>query len=160
MWPPGHRDGSKLGIMRSLLGALSLLSFASGTVLAQQVDLRSGWAVETVQRLRAGQYVWVPQVAPSGPVLLIVNAKAQRAMLYRNGVPIGGSTVSTGKRGYSTPTGVFTILQKHVEPLSKQEQLLASTKTPTEQAVRATAARVMITEANGRIGAPHRPYAY
>ncbi|RYD64959.1 MAG: L,D-transpeptidase, partial [Sphingomonadales bacterium] len=31
---------------------------------------------------------------------------------YRNGVPIGVSTVSTGKPGHRTPLGVFTILQK------------------------------------------------
>ena len=34
--------------------------------------------------------------------------------VYRNGVRIGRSTVSTGKKGYTTPTGMFTILQKKV----------------------------------------------
>jgi hypothetical protein len=33
-------------------------------------------------------------------------------------VPIAASTISTGRPGYSTPTGVFTILQKHVEHYS------------------------------------------
>ena len=47
-------------------------------------------------------------------MLLIVNLKSQRAVLYRNGVPIGATTVSTGKPGHDTPTGVFTILQKQV----------------------------------------------
>jgi len=34
--------------------------------------------------------------------------------VYRNGVRIGRSTVSTGKKGHPTPTGMFTILQKKV----------------------------------------------
>jgi len=32
--------------------------------------------------------------------------------VYRNGVRIGLSTISSGKPGHETPTGVFTILQK------------------------------------------------
>src|SRR6185503_12097277 len=36
----------------------------------------------------------------------------QRAYVYRNGVLIAVSSVSTGKPGHETPTGVFTILQK------------------------------------------------
>ena len=34
--------------------------------------------------------------------------------VYRNGVRIGRSTVSSGKAGKQTPTGVFTVLQKKV----------------------------------------------
>jgi hypothetical protein len=41
-----------------------------------------------------------------------VDLSRQLATVYRNGVRIGISTVSTGKEGYETPTGVFTILQK------------------------------------------------
>jgi lipoprotein-anchoring transpeptidase ErfK/SrfK len=46
---------------------------------------------------------------------LIVSLATQRAVLYRNGVPIGISIVSTGRSGYRTPTGIFTILQRKVE---------------------------------------------
>jgi lipoprotein-anchoring transpeptidase ErfK/SrfK len=51
-------------------------------------------------------------------LLVVVNVKTQRATVYRNGLPIGATTVSTGKPGHSTPTGVFTILQKQVEHYS------------------------------------------
>jgi hypothetical protein len=47
-------------------------------------------------------------------MLLIVNLTTQRAVLFRNGVPIAASTISTGRPGYTTPTGVFTILEKQV----------------------------------------------
>lgn len=102
--------------------AIGLAAFAlSGSAAAaQQVPVGTGSVVETVARLKAGQYVWAPEIAPSGPLLLVINLKSQRAVLFRNGIPIGASTVSTGRPGYSTPTGVFTILQKHVEHYSSK----------------------------------------
>lgn len=105
-------------MMRRVAGIVALaLSSAS---LAQQIDLGSGSIVQTVQSLKAGQYVWAPQAAPDGPMLMLVNLQTQRALLFRNGVPIGASTVSTGKAGHDTPTGVFTILQKQVEHYSSK----------------------------------------
>lgn len=62
--------------------------------------------------LKPGEWVWAPEIAPAGPVTVYVDLSAQVATIYRNGVRIGVSTVSTGKPGHETPTGVFTILQK------------------------------------------------
>lgn len=62
--------------------------------------------------LKPGQYKWAPQRAPSGPVVVIVDLPDQMAYVYRDGIRIGVSTVSTGRPGHVTPTGVFTILQK------------------------------------------------
>lgn len=104
--------------MRPLV-CLAALLLGSSAALSQQVDLSSGSVVKSVLRLHPGEYVWAPEIAPSGPMLLIVNVTTQRAVLFRNGVPIGASTVSTGRPGYRTPTGVFTILQKHVEHYSR-----------------------------------------
>lgn len=96
------------------------LLVAASTALCQQVDLGSGSVIAAAERLKTGQYVWAPQLAPGGPMLLIVNVTRQRALLYRNGLPIAAATVSTGRPGYGTPTGVFTILQKHVEHYSSK----------------------------------------
>lgn len=68
--------------------------------------------------LKPGEFVWRPDLSPQGPVVLVVSLPEQRAFVYRNGVLIGASTVSTGKKGYETPTGVFTILQKHEDHYS------------------------------------------
>ncbi|MBY8825810.1 L,D-transpeptidase [Sphingomonas colocasiae] len=65
-----------------------------------------------IDQLKPGQWVWAPQVAPSGPVLVYVDLSRQIALVYRNGIRIGASTISSGKDGHETPTGVFTILQK------------------------------------------------
>ncbi|WP_374438212.1 L,D-transpeptidase [Pseudomonas panipatensis] len=68
-----------------------------------------------VKKLRPGQFLWYPEISPQGPVTVVVSLTEQRAYVYRNGIAIGVATVSTGKRGRETPTGVFTILQKKVE---------------------------------------------
>lgn len=69
---------------------------------------------EKASQLRPGQYVWEPKGNSSGPVFLVISLTAQRAMVYRNGVPIAASTISTGSEGRETPTGVFTILEKEI----------------------------------------------
>ena len=97
-----------------LLISVAFIAVLPAAASAQRVDISSGSVVQTVTALKAGQYVWAPEIAPEGPMLMIVNLKSQRAILYRNGVPIGATTVSTGRSGRETPTGVFTILEKQV----------------------------------------------
>jgi hypothetical protein len=85
-----------------------------------QRTLTSGSVVAAAEALKPGEFLWAPEVAPEGPVLLIVSLKTQRAIIYRNGIPIGISTVSTGRQGFETPTGVFTVLQRRVEHYSRK----------------------------------------
>ena len=101
-----------------LLSAALALSFSS-PAFAQAVDPGGRPILEVVPKLKTGQYVWAPDAAPEGPGLLVVNLATQRAILFRNGVPIGASTISSGKPGYETPTGVFTVLEKKKEHFSK-----------------------------------------
>ena len=70
------------------------------------------------ETVKAGDYTWHPEVSPSGPVIVLVSLPDQLLYVYRNGVRIGRSTVSTGKVGKRTPTGVFTVLQKKVHHVS------------------------------------------
>jgi hypothetical protein len=62
--------------------------------------------------LKPGEFVWNPVAAQDGPILVLVSLNEQRAYVYRNGVEIGVTTISSGKPGHGTPTGVFVILQK------------------------------------------------
>jgi hypothetical protein len=62
--------------------------------------------------LKPGEFVWNPAAAEIGPVVVVVSLVEQRAYVYRNGVEIGVTTISSGKPGHGTPTGVFVILQK------------------------------------------------
>src|SRR6266513_91450 len=68
--------------------------------------------------LKRGQYVWEPERAPEGPLLIVASITEQVAYVYRNGICIARSSVSTGRPGHRTPTGVFTILEKEVHHTS------------------------------------------
>ncbi|NWK55307.1 L,D-transpeptidase family protein [Verrucomicrobiaceae bacterium N1E253] len=62
--------------------------------------------------LKPGEFEWHPERSAKGPLLVVVSIDDQMAYVYRNGVQIARSTVSTGREGKETPTGVFTILQR------------------------------------------------
>jgi len=91
----------------------------STSTAAQQVRLDGRPVLATASQLKTGQYVWAPELAPDGPMLVVVNLTTQRLIVFRNGVPMAASTVSSGKTGHETPTGVFTILAKEREHYSK-----------------------------------------
>lgn len=65
-------------------------------------------------------YEWYPQLAPEGPITIVVRLPQQTAYVYRNGVRIARSKVSTGMPGHETPIGVFTILEKRREHYSNR----------------------------------------
>ena len=85
----------------------------AGTGVAQNIEAGKEQKALTPD-LKPGDYVWQPEVSPAGPVAIIVSLAEQTLYVYRNGVRIGRSTVSSGKEGHKTPTGVFTILEKNV----------------------------------------------
>ena len=93
--------------MALLLACCSAPVFAQGSTVSSAVEL-----ARQAEKLKPGQWVWAPQIAPEGPITVYVDLSRQAATIYRNGVRIGVSTVSSGKPGHETPTGVFTILQK------------------------------------------------
>lgn len=68
--------------------------------------------------LKPGEFIWSGDTVPSGPIVVVVSLSEQMAYVYRNGIRIGVSTVSTGKSSHATPTGVFMVLQKQREHFS------------------------------------------
>lgn len=64
------------------------------------------------------RYFWHPEIAPNGPVVVVVSLDEQSIYVYRNGVAIAAGPISSGKPGYETPPGVYTILQKEREHYS------------------------------------------
>ena len=103
------------------LAFAALVSLAAPSVLIAQGAPKSAQLelAKEADQLKAGEWVWKPEIAPTGPVLVYVDLGRQRATVYRNGVRIGVSTISSGKDGHETPTGVFTILEKNKEHHSK-----------------------------------------
>jgi hypothetical protein len=97
---------------------LSGLLFCADPALAHAERFATA---ETVgDRLRPGQFLWEPELAPSGALTMAIDLARQRAYVYRDGVRIGATTISSGKPGYETPAGVFTVLQKDKDHYSKK----------------------------------------
>jgi len=97
----------------TLLAAALLL--ATGAARAQEVQPGPAPAptfATEIPELKPGQYDFHPELSIGGPVLIVVSIEDQRAFVYRSGVRIATTTVSTGRPGFDTPTGVFQILQK------------------------------------------------
>lgn len=88
---------------------------AQGSVVSSAPEL-----AKAADKLKPGEWIWAPSIAPTGPILVYVDLSRQRATVYRNGVRIGVSTISSGKPGHETPTGVFTILQKDAKHRSNK----------------------------------------
>ena len=97
---------------RHFLPALLLATLLYG-IAPHAAQAQSVVSPPDVRALKPGEFLWYPQIAPEGPVVLVVSLDEQRAYVYRNGIAIGVSTISSGKAGKDTPTGVFTILQKN-----------------------------------------------
>jgi len=68
-----------------------------------------------INDLKKGEFLWMGEAVTTGPVVVVVSITEQRGYVYRNGILIGATTVSTGRPGHQTPTGVFTVLQKQKE---------------------------------------------
>lgn len=87
------------------IAALLFFSLTAGLVQAQ--------VEPAFDNLQPGQSEWtVDPASVQGPLLIVVSLADQRAWVFNNGARIATSTISTGKAGKETPTGVFPILEK------------------------------------------------
>ena len=77
-------------------------------------------AATVAETLKPGQWTWTPEAAAYGPLRIYVDLSLQVAVVYRGGERIGATTVSSGRAGYETPTGVFAILNKDANHHSKK----------------------------------------
>ena len=112
-----------LAIALTLILAFPPIADAAGHTKGREVS-------PLIEEFKAGDYVWHPEISPAGPVVIIVSLPEQKMFVYRNGVRIGRSTVSTGTKAHPTPTGMFTILQKKV---SHESNIYKGAKMPHMQ---------------------------
>ena len=106
--------------------SLAILAISIGILTASQAMERPSFHTKGVptgkptSTLKPGEYWWHPEISPDGPLMILVSIPEQMMHVYRNGILIGRSTVSTGTKGHSTPGGVFSILEKKETHRSKK----------------------------------------
>ena len=117
LWSLSVSNTMKFSFYSFLILATALLVLELFTVAGETFTEGVRVSPETVT-LKTGEYVWEPERAPEGPLLIVASTTEQVAYVYRNGIRIARSSVSTGRPGHRTPTGVFTILEKEVHHTS------------------------------------------
>ena len=108
-------------LRRTALHLAAATALALGAVGIARADDDAPVAVESSSDLKPGQYEWTPEASASGPVVVVVSLPEQMAHVYRGGVRIGRSTISSGKPGHETPPGVYPILQKRERHFSNKD---------------------------------------
>jgi lipoprotein-anchoring transpeptidase ErfK/SrfK len=68
-----------------------------------------------VDGMKPGQYVWEKRAYDATNLRIIAVLDIQRIYVFDGDKLVAFSTMSTGKKGHPTPTGVFNILQKNVD---------------------------------------------
>ncbi len=95
---------------RGILATAVLVAFAGGLCLTDEVAAQGGRDVKREEFI---------QTRPAGtPVMAVVSLSRQRVTLYDADGWIMRAPVSSGRTGYETPAGVYSILQRKVEHFS------------------------------------------
>jgi hypothetical protein len=121
LWNAKFQTRGKLG--KALRPIAVILAFFFTVAALPVLAHRAESTVVTdsdVIALRTGHFIWTPDLAPDGPMMVAISLSEQRVYVYRDGILIGASTISSGRPGYETPTGIFTILEKAVKHRSNR----------------------------------------
>jgi lipoprotein-anchoring transpeptidase ErfK/SrfK len=94
-----------------------LRALMAGCVAAAALAVVAGPADARYARRLAGERKTAqkepPPAAVKGTLIIAVSLGSQRLTVYDDGVAVAHSPVSSGAPGHSTPTGVFSIIQKN-----------------------------------------------
>ena len=105
----------------SRLLAISTIFMATSFAMQQPSFHTKGTPTgQPTGKLKPGEYWWHPEISPQGPLMVLISIPEQTMHVYRNGILIGRSSVSTGSKGHDTPGGIFTILEKKQAHYSKK----------------------------------------
>ena len=100
----------------AILFGAAAIALASPSFAASGAGVGStGAMIQQAATMQPSDWVWSSDDTGSGPLNIVVSLADQRAYVYRGSDMIAVSSVSTGRDGKETPTGVFPILQKQVE---------------------------------------------
>jgi hypothetical protein len=105
---------------------LTILAVSAGLLTASQAMERPSFHTKGTPSgkptgtLKPGEYWWHPEISPQGPLMILISIPEQEMHVYRNGIMIGRSSISTGSKGHETPGGVFSILEKQQTYRSKK----------------------------------------
>src|SRR6266513_4048881 len=97
---------------------LALFAFLSGCEEMETAQQTASRAVQAVVMPQPSGY-WNGDDVPGSPKI-VVHLSEQKAYFYKGKHLVGESTVSTGKKGFSTPPGHYSIVSKDKNHFSSE----------------------------------------
>lgn len=106
-YPPSFRQSSSRSLVVTAASAILALGAATGSVAAQDY-----YVVDEPEKAEP--------VAPPAPAatMTLISLNKQRMYVYDQNGFVTTSRVSTGSRGYDTPKGIYSIIQKKADHAS------------------------------------------
>src|SRR6188474_2358019 len=80
--------------------------------------VNNGRTLRIAGTLRAAPIGWWHDEGASGNPRIVVHIGEQKAYFYKGKTLVGETTVSTGKPGFGTPPGYYTVFWKHADHVS------------------------------------------
>jgi hypothetical protein len=104
--------------------------FAPGETTEPGRLLSGKTGAPTTSALAAGRFEWHPEKAPTGPVSIILSTPDQQAYVYRNGIEIGRTAMSTTGLVQGLGSHVYSALDKF-DPNGRREWISIASFGPT-----------------------------
>jgi hypothetical protein len=98
--------------MNSTIAALLFSVLMTGAQAQEPFVVEDEPLPATEIALQPGQFLWLADPSTPGQLIIVVSLGEQRAYLHRGNTLVAISTISSGRPGRETPTGVYEILQK------------------------------------------------
>lgn len=96
-------------------GAPAPQSYPSDVAPAPQAypsDIEPAYTAAPEIPLKPGEFHWLDNAAAPGEVIIVISLSEQLAYVHRGNELVAVSTISSGRPGLETPTGIYPILQK------------------------------------------------
>ena len=110
-----------VALAASGLFALSVPTAATAAIETEEAKYEAASAADTARwdmldvfgpkALAPNQYLWAKDLG-EGPPRVVISLADQMAYVYRGDRLVGISTISSGKPGKDTPTGIFPVKEK------------------------------------------------
>ena len=92
-------------------------STASDAAISAHEDMIDAFGKDS---LKPGQYLWRGVPASAGNQRIVVSIADQIAYVYRGNTLMAVASISSGRPGHDTPTGVFQVMNK--EPMHRSNK--------------------------------------
>ncbi len=97
--------------MSARIAAVIFLCLVMTSTVTGESGFTKGREIEPLpSELKPGDYVWIPEISPAGPVVVIVSIPDQEMYVYRNSVQIGRSSFVLDKKASVSGSHIYSAL--------------------------------------------------